>query len=738
LQKCESIAKRVGNQQPKTVEDDEVRIKVELDDSPLDEEDETFQFEANTNIPEENDSEDDTNFVATSKSDHDDDESEIEGNSDSDISSAASLLIHETTSESECSIETDSEEEQLIEPPTPPQKRRSPRKAKPLKKFRPRNNSLIKLNLFACEANGCRLHFQSIKELNTHLKTHSTTIHQCSECPRTFLQPEMLKLHKMVHTIKLVGRNYLCPFPSCRKTCETVFRAQHHYNIQHGLGLGCFKCHKCELNLASADSLKRHLKRHNKAKDPTLPINEVEHVLAPSPCSVCQLQFLRYRFLDDHRKEVHNLGVECPTCKKILSNRGAFLRHTYQIHRVNPEGYKCQYCPRKFTAKDYLNEHVVIAHPTLLNREGKLECQYCQTKFYRSYILKRHLNCCEKNPELETNLQSEKRDDFICDVCGQHFFNPRTLKAHARRHVTSSGVTSADRVKTRRKITRKIKAASGKLGRKRKKTLEPRERKRKRSSTTPFPAKKKEPVVCEICGESFQLRNFLTRHLHNVHNVPKPKPEQTYICDICGKIFAERGNLNKHQVVHTGERKFVCHLCPETQTFTANSALKGHLVKVHGKKKGEEFTVGEGNFRKKLKCKFPLCMKDFDSELELQIHVGQDHQGDNSRFICKLCGKVFKNQQRLTRHNEVHFPTKPYSCPICQKSFSQPNAVKGHLEGIHGQGKKQEWFPCTQPNCEAKFKILIYLHKHLREKHGVYTGKPRKVRVAENDGGGSI
>ncbi|CAL8128487.1 unnamed protein product [Orchesella dallaii] len=161
-------------------------------------------------------------------------------------------------------------------------------------------------------------------------------------------------------------------------------------------------------------------------------------------------------------------------------------------------------------------------------------------------------------------------------------------------------------------------------------------------------------------------------------------------------------------------------------------SLQKHLRRIHGRLRGKEFATDDGSPRwRKSKCRYPSCNQEFGEENELKLHVEREHQSQNEKsgtpnFLCSLCGRIFVNQQRLTRHNEVHTKEKRYKCHICQKSLSQPSSVKEHLMAVHGVGKDQEYLSCTQLNCSFKTKGRSLLLKHLRSMHGVYTGKPRE------------
>ncbi|CAL8128467.1 unnamed protein product [Orchesella dallaii] len=491
-----------------------------------------------------------------------------------------------------------------------------------------------KENPVKCDGKGCDDSFTSTAELNEHLKVHCTSenqsIHHCSGCDWGFINEYQLKLHELLHIAKS-PKGYPCPCcPSCLHTGKEL---QMHYNRKHGSNLGGFKCPKCHLILAMESAFEKHMKKHQDTKDADIAdgVIEVGRCVAPPPCSECGLQFLHSKYLDKHRKEAHNLGIQCPFCPKLFTLRNALSRHIHKFHK--PENsetkFPCPHCPSICGSRSTLNDHIAIQHPTLHDGKGKHQCPHCEARFHRNLGLWKHLSKCEKNPEPTMFTKINK---------------------YIRKNV-------------------------------------------------------------KVVKES----------------------EEGCVCHLCGKLLKNTATLQIHQkTVHIGE-KYGCHLCP--MEFTAKASVKGHLRTVHGKVKGQEFSPGEGEKAKRNICLYPSCGEIFATNTELQSHVAEKHstsgevgdQGD-IEFMCKLCGKVFANQARLTRHNLVHTNEKLFKCPVCKKGFAYRSSLKEHEISVHRDVNKElPYFYCKQPNCDAKFDGPAKMYSHLRRVHGVYTAKSRKV-----------
>ena len=116
-----------------------------------------------------------------------------------------------------------------------------------------------------------------------------------------------------------------------------------------------------------------------------------------------------------------------------------------------------------------------------------------------------------------------------------------------------------------------------------------------------------------------------------------------------------------------------------------------------------------------------------------------------SQFQCGQCNRVFKSQNQLNMHMQVHRP-RNVACPLCgvQKFRSGANAVQ-HVESgyctactgadfarqqIYEYARRQQGMqrfmngtpmPYQCPECTKSFRQLSQLLQHQDQKHGRHT-----------------
>ncbi|XP_075530071.1 uncharacterized protein LOC142563403 [Dermacentor variabilis] len=151
-------------------------------------------------------------------------------------------------------------------------------------------------------------------------------------------------------------------------------------------------------------------------------------------------------------------------------------------------------------------------------------------------------------------------------------------------------------------------------------------------------------------------------------------------------------HLKAHTIVHTGERSFECHLCP--QRFSARSRLNVHL-RTH---------TGERPFQ----C--PSCLRSFQQKTHLNVHL-RIHTGERP-FQCPSCPRSFSLKSTLTDHLRSDTGERPFQCPSCPQSFSLKCTLRNHLRTHTGERP----FQCHL--CRKTFAYRSNLTKHLRHHKG--------------------
>ena len=71
------------------------------------------------------------------------------------------------------------------------------------------------------------------------------------------------------------------------------------------------------------------------------------------------------------------------------------------------------------------------------------------------------------------------------------------------------------------------------------------------------------------------LQDKLNNHM-SIHTGNRP-----FLCDLCPKKFITKTKLKEHQRRHFGEKRFSCVLCPKL--YSGSHDLRKHLEKTHSK-----------------------------------------------------------------------------------------------------------------------------------------------------------
>ena len=150
--------------------------------------------------------------------------------------------------------------------------------------------------------------------------------------------------------------------------------------------------------------------------------------------------------------------------------------------------------------------------------------------------------------------------------------------------------------------------------------------------------------------------------------------------------------------------------------FLTSFRLQRHIKKFHGGVTptmansstpiGDDSNVSE--MPRPYSCQ--LCQKSFTSHAYLASHIRKAHE---KRFRCEECGKSYGGSSYLREHIEaVHRKTKNFTCESCAATFYSKTQLTNHCLRNHSEGEEK---PCAE--CGKIFTNELSLKLHLRNVH---------------------
>jgi len=322
---------------------------------------------------------------------------------------------------------------------------------------------------------------------------------------------------------------------------------------------------------------------------------------------------------------------------------------------------------------------------TRKGQRHKFVCTVCRQMFSNYCSLKRHMHA-------HNGVRP-----IACSICHLLFLHPNNLRRHMLRHTQENShqhrkiYPDGKCPESNDEISVDSMGKSSTVG----SSLTPTVDSLQKVQENLLPVEN--PHCCTVCGKLFLSLSKLTVHVQTHHT------ESRYTCHICGKVFAGSKGLKSHIRTHTGERPFSCLICE--QNFAERTSLRMHMLRHSGEKPHS--------------CS--ICGRCFTTSSALKRHA-YSHSDKREQFTCELCYKQFSAPHVLKRHMRIHTGERPFSCFVCECTFTQLTSLKTHIMNIH-TGERPHG--CSE--CGKHFVTAAKVRRHMT----THNKKPKQSFVCD-------
>ncbi|KAF1396276.1 hypothetical protein FQV22_0014754, partial [Spheniscus magellanicus] len=339
----------------------------------------------------------------------------------------------------------------------------------------------------------------------------------------------------------------------------------------------------------------QHSKHRSKLEDGKLGKNRSEITIKAKDkqykCKVCFQWFLTLGELDFHKLS-HNPSPP-PTC------------------------YMC--VQRKFSSREQLRDHLKEKHAK--NKAGLWACGMCLKEISDVWMYNEHLR--EHATQFARKGQAQKSVMGLPACFGEdnaavtHFLNTIMYRKPSRssRHADPSSKHAVSREsKSPRELPLEQEAKAMKDPLESNIKVKPPAPSSSKASASPSP-----------------------EHMAKSEGTPKSVPmhpdckDPSRDCHHCGKQFPKPFKLQRHLVVHSLQKIYLCHKCP--MFYQETKELRNHLSQEHG-------IVEEQEIKHTTLYACELCAD--------VMHVIK------KSFICSMCNYTFSKKEQYDRHMEKH------------------------------------------------------------------------------------
>lgn len=188
-------------------------------------------------------------------------------------------------------------------------------------------------------------------------------------------------------------------------------------------------CVYCPKKFRLPHTASEHVRYKHKTEKINTANKDTKPVLRDTTCCLCNITFLTYRSMLNHKAKLHpethkkdrnknRPTYYCSTCGKAYRDRGNLNQHEETHTRL--QSYTCDICNKTYRSKNYIQTHM-YSH----TNEKNFVCEQCGRSFY----------CVSK---LNTHYQIHQNLKLKCDQCDKVFFTRYNLSKHKKIHTVDT------------------------------------------------------------------------------------------------------------------------------------------------------------------------------------------------------------------------------------------------------------------------------------------------------------